>query len=346
MEPLTLERVPCPLCRATASRPVFDQRDVALGLPARYTVVRCEGCGLLYQNPRVCADDLPRAYPDTYAAHVREPDLSRRLRRHGATVHWLLSRRLGYAHLSAADAGFTDRLRAAWLSRRIAEAFPPWRGRGRLLDVGCASGKFLRQMQAVGWRVAGIELDEAAANKARGVTPDIIVGDPAHVVLGEAEFDVITAFHVVEHLPDPLGALRNMVRWLAPGGLMLVEVPNAAGAGARAFGRYWCGYDLPRHLVHFTPATLTAMVERAGGRVAAVAHRTKPRYVSRSLKGWLGDRPGVAARLGRAVVSSGAGGGALKLFLELAMPAARPLRLGEAIRCAIVRERASDHRAV
>jgi 2-polyprenyl-3-methyl-5-hydroxy-6-metoxy-1,4-benzoquinol methylase len=333
---LAVEAAPCPLCRGERRTPVFIQRDLLLGGPGRYTVARCDGCGLLHQNPRVRADQIALAYPDNYAAHVREPSLSRRLRRHGASVRWLLSRRQGYAHLTTDDVGVLDRLRAAWLGRRILDAFPPWTGAGRLLDVGCASGKFLRQMQAVGWTVAGIEFDEAAANTARTVTPNVVVGDPARLRLPDAAFDVITAFHVVEHLHDPLGALRNMLRWLAPGGVIILEVPNAASAGARVFGRYWSGYDVPRHLVHFTPAMMTALVARAGGRVATVTHRTKPRYVSRSLKAWLGDQDHVAARLGRAAVSSRLGGGALKILLEIVMPAARSLRLGDAIRCAIV----------
>jgi 2-polyprenyl-3-methyl-5-hydroxy-6-metoxy-1,4-benzoquinol methylase len=333
---LPVEIVSCPLCHAPRSTPLFVQRDLALGIPGRYTVARCDGCGLLYQNPRVRAAQLALAYPDAYAAHVREPDLSRRLRRHGASVRWLLSRRLGYDHLPTDDVGWIDRLRAAALRRRILEAFPPWTGGGRLLDVGCASGKFLRQMRAVGWNVAGIEVDEPAAARARAVTPNVIVGDPAQVTLPDGAFDVITALHVIEHVPDPLGTLRNVLRWLAPGGVIVVEVPNAAGVGARIFGRYWCGYDLPRHLVHFTPQTMTAMVERAGGRVAAIRHRTKPRYISRSLKAWLGDHDHLASRLGRAAVSSRLGSGVLKLLLEIVMPAARPLGLGEAVRYVIV----------
>ena len=333
---LAVETVACPLCQTERCTPVFTQGDRLLGGAGQYTTARCDGCGLLYQNPRVRADEIALAYPDTYAAHVREPSLSRYLRRHDATVRWLLSRRRGYAHLTTDDVGFGDRLRALWVRRRIRDAFPAWTGSGRLLDVGCASGKFLRQMLAVGWKIAGIEIDEAAANKARSVTPNIVVGDPAQLSLPAESFDVITAFHVVEHMPDPLGALRNMLRWLAPGGVIVVEVPNAAGAVARVFGRYWSAYDVPRHLVHFTPATMTSLVERAGGRVATVTHRTKPRYASRSLKAWLSDRNHVGARLSRAVVSSRLGGGVLKILLEIVMPAARALRRGDAVRFVIV----------
>ena len=163
----------------------------------------------------------------------------------------------------------------------------------------------------------------------------MFTGDPMDAPFAPGSFDLVTAFHVLEHLPDPLGVLRRMLGWLAPGGSAVIEVPNVAGAGARLFGRYWSGLDMPRHLVHFTPATLTALAERAGGRVVAMTHRTKPRYLIRSLRHLLADRDGRGVRLARGLVESRAGGGALKLVLELAMPLARPLRLGEAVRCVI-----------
>lgn len=205
-------------------------------------------------------------------------------------------------------------------------------GPGRLLDVGCATGKFLRQMGAVGWQLAGIELDPEAAAKARTVTPDVFEGDPVDAPLAPGRFDVVTAFHVVEHLPDPLRALRRMIEWLAPGGLMIVEVPNVGGVGGRMFGRYWSGLDFPRHLVHFTPATMGAMVARAGGRVERAAHRTKPRYLIRSLRNLLSDRSGSAARTALALSRSRVGAGAMKIVLEGLMPLARPSGLGEAVR--------------
>lgn len=330
--PLPLETIACPLCGGQAFSRLTLQRDLALGVPGEFPLSRCEGCGLLYQNPRVRADQLSRAYPAEYAAHTRDPELSRTLRGMGGAVRWVLSRQLGYRHLHVAGVGWQDRLRGIVSRGRILKAFPPWVGRGRLLDVGCGSGKFLRQMGAVGWTLAGIEVDAEAAARAREVTPDVFVGDPAEAPFAPGSFDLITAFHVIEHLPDPLGALRNMVRWLAPGGLIIVEVPNAAGWGARLFGRYWSGLDFPRHLVHFTPATMAAMVEKAGGAVQRAVHRTKPRYFIRSLRHGLSDGHGLPSRLGLALVTSRLGGGILKLALELLMPVARPLGRGEAVR--------------
>lgn len=111
-----------------------------------------------------------------------------------------------------------DRVIAGWHGRRMREEFPPWRGQGRLLDVGCASGRFIRQMSEIGWRVAGIELDREAAAKARRVSTDVFVGDPVDADFAPGAFDVITSFHVIEHLARPLETLRRMLTWLAPGG--------------------------------------------------------------------------------------------------------------------------------
>ena len=328
---LELEMIACPLCGAERAVELCVERDLALGVPGRFPLARCEGCGLLYQNPRVRRDQLDRMYPDDYPPHARDPDI-------GAppvtspAVRWLLSRRLGYAHLEAGRPGPLTRLSAWRRWRRVRKNVPPWQGQGRLLDVGCATGRFLQRMAGLGWRVTGIELDPVAAAKARGVTPDVIVGDPAEIALPPAAFDLVTAFHVVEHLPDPAAALRNMLGSLAPGGLMIVEVPNVGGWGGALFGRFWSGLDFPRHLVHFTPATMGALVERCGGQVVDEWHWSKPRWIIRSTRFALGARGTVPARLALAVLDSPIGGGLVKLVLEVALRAAGPARRGEVAR--------------
>ena len=326
---LELEAVPCPLCDAPEVTPRAWLRDVSLGVPGEFALARCDACGLWQQNPRVCETQLEQTYPDDYPRHTGDPELPRLLREAGPAVRSALATQLGYGHLTVDGGTAGARLWTRWSTRRIVETFPPWTGAGRLLDVGCATGKFLRLMTAVGWQVAGIELDAAAAAKARAVTPDIFVGDPLDAPFPPQRFDVITSFHVVEHLPRPRATLTRMLEWLAPDGLMIVEVPNVAGIGGRLFGRYWSGLDFPRHLIHFTPATMTAMVERAGGRVVGVRHRTKPRWLIRSVRHWLRDQPTPIARAAGAALDSRAGGGVAKLALEILLPAARRAGLGE-----------------
>lgn len=324
-----LQAVPCPLCDAPDVTPRAWLRDVSLGVPGEFALARCDRCGLWQQNPRVRDDQLEQTYPDDYPRHAGDPDLPKLLREAGPAVRWALATWLGYHHLRDPRTSAGARLSARWSRRRVVENFPPWTGKGRLLDVGCATGKFLRLMTAVGWEVAGIEIDAAAAAKARSVTPRIFEGDPVVAPFEPKSFDVVTSFHVIEHLPQPRAALHRMLEWLTPDGLMIVEVPNVAGMGGRLFGRYWSGLDFPRHLTHFTPTTMTAMVERAGGRVVGVRHRTKPRWLVRSLRHWLRDQPSPVARAAVSALDSRIGGGVAKLGLELVLPAARRAGFGE-----------------
>ena len=312
------------------------RRDLALAVPGEYALARCGRCGLLHQNPRVRADALADCYPDDYPRHTPEPELSSRLRRRPQAVGWLLARRLGYRHLAAGAVRWSDQVYARLFCARILGPFPPWLGAGRLLDVGCGSGRFLRQMKAVGWDVTGIEVDAAAVARARSVTSAIVVGDVGQLELAPQQFDCITVLHVLEHLPDPLGVLSKLLGWLAPGGLLIVEVPNAGGVGARVFGGYWSGLEFPRHLVHFTPATMAAMVERAGGRIVGAAHRAKPRYLLYSLAHRLSDHPSPLIRALATAVGREPVRGVLKLSLEIALPLARWLHRGEATRYFIV----------
>ncbi|HXJ82001.1 MAG TPA: class I SAM-dependent methyltransferase [Candidatus Methylomirabilis sp.] len=326
---------PCFLCGAWESERVWSTADRAFAVPGRYSVVRCLGCGFLYQRPRVRDENLADCYPDHYPRH-QEPSPRIPFKGSAARVkaaRWALATALHYAAFQGATAGIATRLRARLLLRRLRWDCPPWTGQGRYLDVGCGSGGSLGAAKALGWRVTGIEMDRAAAERARRFTEDIHAGDILGVSLPGGSFDVVTAFHVLEHVPDPVAVVRRMLAWLAPGGLAIIEVPNAGGLGASLFGPAWSGLELPRHLCHFTPGTLGRAVEQAGGRIVWCWHQAKPRYYLWSLGHSLRDRGW--DRMARATEQRPVYG-ALKLFLEVMLPLCRWARRGEVIRIGIV----------
>jgi SAM-dependent methyltransferase len=331
---------PCAVCGGGDAAPVWATPDRAFGVPGFYTVVRCRSCGFLYQRPRVRDEHLTACYPDRYSRH-QEP--SPRLPFKGSAarqkaVRYALANWLGYQALHDDHVSVITRLTARRMLRRLRWSCPPWIGTGRYLDVGCGSGAALAVARALGWQVSGIEVDDAAAGIARRFTNALHVGDVLTAPFAAGQFDVVTAFHVLEHVPDPVAVTRRMLDWLAPGGLLIVEVPNAGGLGASLFGRAWSGLELPRHLSHFTPATLELTLAKAGGRIVWSWHQAKPRSYLWSLSALLRDHGWNAAAM---LSESRPAYGVLKLGLEALLPLARLARRGEAIRVGVVRNQST-----
>jgi SAM-dependent methyltransferase len=336
MSSLPTVDVPCAVCGNERAQPVWTTPDRAFAIPGLFTVVRCRDCGFLYQRPRVRSEHLARCYPEQYPRH-QEPHprvpfkgSAMRIR----AVRCALAGGLGYARFRDDGIGFFTRLWARTLLRRLRWSCPPWVGAGRYLDVGCGSGAGLGVARALGWQVTGIEVDEFAARKARQFTDELYVGDVLEAPFVAARFDLVTAFHVLEHVVDPVAVVRRMVDWLAPGGLLVVEVPNAGGLGAAFFGRAWSGLELPRHLSHFTPETLERTVRAAGGRVIWCWHQAKPRYYLRSFSNFLRDR---GSQTLTEFVEWRPAYGVLKLFLELILPLVSLAGRGEVIRIGAAR---------
>lgn len=143
---------------------------------------------------------------------------------------------------------------------------------GRLLDVGCGKGRFLASARQAGWDVVGVEFAEQLAAEARDhYGLDVKLGDFLEAPL-EGPFDVVTMWHVLEHLPRPADAVARSRDLLRPAGRLVVSVPNIESLQAKLSGSNWFHLDLPRHLFHFTPRSLHRLVERHGFRVEWIGH--------------------------------------------------------------------------
>jgi len=228
----------CRLCHGTAG----ECRLRAAANPD-WDILRCRACHFLSLRKPPPPETLATFYQESY---YREAD--------GSRFTWPFE----------AVARAFRRQRARKLRRWLPT--PP----ASVLDVGCGRAVFLAALKERGYKVHGTQLSATAAAYARrtfGI--DVFVGELAQAPYGEAAFDLVTLWHVLEHLPDPRACLERVHALLKPGGALLVEVPNAASWTACWGGRRWLHWDLPRHLGHFTPETLGPLLDSSGFEVVS-----------------------------------------------------------------------------
>ena len=135
---------------------------------------------------------------------------------------------------------------------------------GRLLDYGAGTGYFAREMQRKGWQITAIEKSEQARNHSKENYNFEILPEEAFAQLEPQSYDVITLWHVMEHLQNPDAFWEQAKRILDDSGIMIVAVPNCASYDAENYGKHWAAYDVPRHLWHFTSSTIMRMGEKHG----------------------------------------------------------------------------------
>jgi SAM-dependent methyltransferase len=134
-----------------------------------------------------------------------------------------------------------------------------------ILDVGCGRGIMLNELKKRGWSVSGTQISETATAKIRrsfGI--DCFIGDLPSSPFPRNSFDIITMWHVLEHLIDPFLYLRYCRKILKPEGYLLIEVPNANSWTSRIIKDAWMGWDPAHHLYHFTPFVLNLALKKTG----------------------------------------------------------------------------------
>ena len=164
---------------------------------------------------------------------------------------------------------------------------------GSVLDIGCGSGDFLVEARALGLEVHGIEMGDPAAEtaRARGLACE---GDGmAGLARIEQQYDVIRLSHVLEHLDEPLEALRAIAKKLSERGVLILRAPNAEGVISRLCGADWCPLDAPRHLWGFNRQSLELLLSQAGLRARRFETKSQEYMVYCSLRNLLNARAGL-----------------------------------------------------
>ncbi|TAE09310.1 MAG: class I SAM-dependent methyltransferase, partial [Bacteroidetes bacterium] len=135
---------------------------------------------------------------------------------------------------------------------------------GNLLDVGAGIGSFAHTVQQAGWQVTGLEPDATAVANAQTLYGLQLLPLQQLFTLPAASFNAITLWHVLEHVHDLHGYMQQFGTVLAPGGVLVIAVPNYTSADAAYYGAAWAAYDVPRHLYHFSPQSIQQLASKHG----------------------------------------------------------------------------------
>ena len=260
----------CPICGSGRKHRLESSLIDWMSHPptGMWSMNACLNCGVAYLSPRPVSESIGKAYTHYYTHTSDKDDLvDNRLRR----VKDIFADK--YYSVANGTGGFLDfvayilvRLMvpvSSYLDAKSRHLFELDGKPGRLLDVGCGNGEFLKFARKYGWNVRGIDLDEHAVAEAGSSGLDVSVGGIEVIAAGE-KFDFISLSHVIEHVYDPTELVRSCYSLLNEGGILWLETPNIEGLGHSIYKSNWRGFEPPRHLVIFNPMALSKLCVGAG----------------------------------------------------------------------------------
>jgi SAM-dependent methyltransferase len=251
----------CGLCGSISGRELYTTKDRLGNTGDLFSIVQCSGCGVLRTLPHISESELARFYPDDYWGGLE------------AARDWILS----------SQSGKTQFISRCGL-----------RG-GRILDVGCGSGFFLRALDSRSWDRFGVETSAAASQKTEAAigAGRVFTGTLLESSWERSQFDVVTFWSALEHTNSPRLNLQEARRIVKPGATLIVQLPNAASYQAQLFKGDWFALDAPRHRYHFTRQVLDRLLTESGFdvyRTANFSNEHDSAALRQSLKAKLGMR--------------------------------------------------------
>jgi 2-polyprenyl-3-methyl-5-hydroxy-6-metoxy-1,4-benzoquinol methylase len=228
----------CPICSNSDQAAFLTCKDFTVS-KADFRIVECKGCGFAFTNPRPAIDQLGKYYQsEDYISHSN-------------TKKGIVSR-------------LYQAVRKRTLNSKLRLLNSNVSAKGSLLDIGCGTGEFLNVCQQDGWKVLGIEPSQDARHQGIENYKLEILDEANLETLPAASFDAITMWHVLEHVPNLEARVKRIFELLKPNGLFLVAVPNRNSHDAAHYGAFWAAYDVPRHLWHFRPRDMRALMANCG----------------------------------------------------------------------------------
>ncbi|ADB41486.1 Methyltransferase type 12 [Spirosoma linguale DSM 74] len=230
----------CPVCGNTTFSPYLSCEDYLVS-NQKFDILECQRCSFRLTNPRPDSNSIVAYYKsDQYVSHNDNG---------GGLIN------TAYRLVR----NYTLRSKLNLINKLTGKP-------GKILDVGCGTGAFLQSCREGGWSVTGMEPDPDARAIAReklqaDIKPNL------EALAGAETFDIISLWHVLEHIPNLNESIIQLRELLREQGTLLIAVPNSDSYDAQLFKQYWAAYDVPRHLHHFTPSTIEPLFNKHGFRL-------------------------------------------------------------------------------
>jgi 2-polyprenyl-3-methyl-5-hydroxy-6-metoxy-1,4-benzoquinol methylase len=224
----------CPLCQKNDFKNFLVVQDKLVSQES-FVIVACENCGFKFTNPRPNEASIGTYYEsEEYISHSN-------------TNKGIISKAYKVVR------SMTIRQKVD-LVNRISE-------KGRLLDYGCGTGHFLTACQKEGWTINGVEPSQNARNTASELT-GVAIMPSLETSLLPYQFEVVTLWHVLEHIHSLQETFAQLVQLTRPQGKIIIAVPNADSLDAKEYKENWAAYDVPRHLYHFNQQTMKRLLKK------------------------------------------------------------------------------------
>ncbi len=243
--------VECPICEQKAFKTFLQSKDYFLS-QEDFKVDQCEHCGLVFTNPYPAAEHLPDYYdsPD-YLSHTANKT---------NPIAWV------YNYLR----GLNIKKKFKLVSENSSG--------NSLLDIGCGTGELLNYFKGKEWHTRGIEPYPSAREFANTQYGLHVEDEPMLDTIGDQSFDVVSMWHVLEHVADLNARMQQLSRIIRKDGLLLIAVPNIESPDAKHYGHLWAGLDLPRHLFHFSKNSMEALLSKHGFQLKQAVPMTFDAY--------------------------------------------------------------------
>jgi 2-polyprenyl-3-methyl-5-hydroxy-6-metoxy-1,4-benzoquinol methylase len=265
----------CPICKNRSLELFRTCTDFTVSHET-FSVVRCTNCSLGITSPRPETEKLGAYYQsDEYISHSGKS--------------------------SGLMGPLYKRVRAfalGWKARIISR----YHETGSALDLGCGTGEFLATLKERGWSVDGIEPSDLARKKAEHQTNQKINSSLSEIA--GKQYDVITAWHVIEHVPDLNETFRQLRQSLKKNGTIFIAVPNYESPDAAKYSDHWAAYDVPRHLWHFSKKSMTQLLASNGLQLKKILPmKLDALYVSMLSENYLNNNSSTLTTLLKGMIS-------------------------------------------